>query len=71
MLVTKNVLNEIKKSVHSLKVSRIEGGSKEHHIKIRENLLIKLTVQARAERVTSYEFPLSLNPVDKSNNAQT
>ena len=71
MLVTKNVLNEIKKSVHSLKVSRIEVGSKEQHIRIRENLLIKLTVQASAERVTSYEFPLSLNPVDKLNDAQT
>ena len=35
-------------------------------------LLIKVTVKARAEKaLLLYEFPFSLNPCDKSNDAQT
>ena len=36
-----------------------------------QNLLIKLTVKASSEKAwLLYEFPFSLNPVDKPNDAQ-
>ena len=74
MLVKKNVLNEINKE------GKFPQGFKDYKkIKSKvaqnlddfQNLLIKLTVKASSEKAwLLYEFPFSLNPSDKPNDAQ-
>ena len=77
MLIKKNVLNEINKEV-----TFIQGFKDCRKIKIIskvsqnlddfQNLLIKLTVKANLQKAwLLYEFPFSLNPGDKPNDAQT
>ena len=70
MLAIKNVLNAINKG------GTFTQGFKEIKRKVSQNLgdlqnlLIKLTVKASSEKAwLLYEFPFSLNPGDKPNDA--
>ena len=76
MLVKKNVLNEINKEgtfTQSLKDCRKIKRKVSQNLGDLQNLLIKLTVKASSEKAwlaILYEFPFSLNPGDKPNDAQ-
>ena len=75
MLVKKNVLNEIKKErtfPQGFKDSRKIRRKVSQNLDDLQNLLIKLTVKASSEKAwLLYEFPFSLNPGDKPNDAQS
>ena len=74
MLVKKNVLNEINKEVtftQDFKDCRKIKKKVPQNLGDLQNLLIKLTVKASPEIAwLLYEFPFSLNPSDKPNDAQ-
>ena len=72
MLVKKNVLNEINKEGTFTQGFKDEGKRKvSQDLDDLQNLLIKLTVKASSEKAwLLYEFPFSLNPSDKPNDAQ-
>ena len=74
MLVNKNVLNEINKEEtfnQGSKDSRKTKRKVSKNLEDLQNLLIKLTVKASSKKVwLLYEFPFSLNPGDKPNDAQ-
>ena len=72
MLVKKNVLNEINKEGTFTQGFKDEGKRKvSQDLDDLQNLLIKLTVKASSEKAwLLYEFPFSLNPGDKPNDAQ-
>ena len=71
---TKNVLNEINKEeafTQGFKDGRKIKRKISQDLDGLQNLLIKLTVKARSEKAwLLYEFPFSLNPGDKPNDAQ-
>ena len=73
MLVKKNVLNEINKEGTFTQGFKDEGKRKvSQDLDDLQNLLIKLTVKASSEKAwLLYEFPFSLNPGGKPNDAQT
>ena len=75
MLVKKNVLNEIDKGrtfTQGFKDCRKIKRKVSQNLDDLQNLLIKLAVKASSEKAwILYEFPFSLNPGDKPNNAQT
>ena len=74
MLVKKNVLNEINKEEtfsQGFKDCRKIKRKVSQNLNDLQNLLIKLTVKASSEKAwLLYEFPFSLNPGDKPNDAQ-
>ena len=74
MLVKKNVLNEINKDgtfTQGFKDCRKIKRKISQKLDELQNLLIKLTVKASSEKAwLLYEFPFSLNPGDKPNDAQ-
>ena len=72
MLIKKNVLNEINKEGTFTQGFKDEGKRKvSQDLDDLQNLLIKLTVKASSEKAwLLYEFPFSLNPGDKPNDAQ-
>ena len=72
MLLKKNVLNEINKEGTFTQGFKDEGKRKvSQDLDDLQNLLIKLTVKASSEKAwLLYEFPFSLNPGDKPNDAQ-
>ena len=75
MLVKKNVLNEINrgKLTQGFKDCRKIKRKLSQNLDDLQNLLIKLTVKVSLEKVwlgLLYEFPFSLNPGDKPNDAQ-
>ena len=74
MLVKKNVLNEINKErtfPQGFKDSRKIKRKVSQNLDDLQNLLIKLTVKASSEKAQLlYEFPSSLNPGHKPNDAQ-
>ena len=75
MLIKKNVLNGINKEAtftldfkDCTKIKRKVS----QNLDDLQNLLIKLTVKVSSEKAwLLYEFPFSLNPGDKPNDAQT
>ena len=75
MLVKKNVLNERDKEgtfTQGFKGCRKIKRKVSQNLDDLQNLLIKLTVKASSEKAwLLYEFPFSLNPGDKPNDAQT
>ena len=66
----KSVLNEIKKERTFTKVSRTRGKSKGKYLKIRRPSNLADKVNCSEKRWLLYEFPFSLNPGDKPNDAQ-
>ena len=74
MLIKKNVLNEINKEgkfTQGFKDCRKIKRKVSQNLDDLQNLLIKLTVKASSEKAwLLYEFPFSLNPGDKPNDAQ-
>ena len=74
MLVKKNVLNKINKEgtfTQGFKDCRENKRKVSQNLNNFQNLLIKLTVKASSEKAwLLYEFPFSLNPGDKPNDAQ-
>ena len=76
MLVKKNVLNEINKEgtfTQGFNDCRKIKRKISQNLEDLENLLIKLTVKVSSEKAwlgLFYEFPFSLNPGDKPNDAQ-
>ena len=72
MLVKKNVLNEINKEGTFTQGFKDEGKRKvSQDLDDLQNLLIKLTVKASSEKAwLLYEFPFSLNPGGKPNDAK-
>ena len=72
MLLKKNVLNEINKEGTFTQGFKDEGKRKvSQDLDDLQNLLIKLTVKASSEKAwLLYEFPFSLNPGGKPNDAQ-
>ena len=74
MLVRKNVLNEINKEgtfTQGFNDCRKIKRKVSQNLDDLQNLLIKLTVKASSEKAwLLYEFPFSLNPGDKPNDAQ-
>ena len=76
MLVRKNVLNEINKEgtfTQGFNNCRKIKRKLSQNLDDLQNLLITLTVKISSEKAwlgLLYEFPLSLNPGDKSNDAQ-
>ena len=76
MLVRKNVLNEINKEgtfTQGFNDCREIKRKLSQNLDDLQNLLITLTVKVSSEKAwlgLLYEFPLSLNPGDKSNDAQ-
>ena len=73
-MLVKNTLNEIKKGrtfTQDFKDSRKIKRKVSQNLDDLQNLLIKLTVKARSEKAwLLYEFPFSLNPGNKPNDAQ-
>ena len=73
-MLVKNALNEIKKErtfTQDFKDSRKIKRKVSQNLDDLQNLLIKLTVKASSEQAwLLYEFPFSLNPGGKSNDAQ-
>ena len=74
MPVNKNVLNEINKEgtfTQGFKDCRKLKRKVSQNLYDLQNLLIKLSVKANSEKAwLPYEFPFSLNPGDKPNDAQ-
>ena len=72
MLLKKNVLDEInKEGAQGFKDCRKIKRKVSQNLDDLQNLLIKLTVKASSEKAwLFYEFPFSLNPGDKPNDAQ-
>ena len=74
MIVKKNVSNEINKEgtfTQGFKDCRKIKRKVSQNLDDLQNLLIKLTVKASSEKAwLLYEFPFSLNPGDKPNDAQ-
>ena len=74
MLVKKNVLNEINKEgtfTQGFKDCRKIKRKVSQNLDDLQNLLIKLAAKASSKKVwLLYEFPFSLNPGDKPNDAQ-
>ena len=76
MLIKKNVLNEINKEgklTQGFKDCRKIKRKVSQNLDDLQNLLIKLTVKVSSEKAwlgLLCEFPLSLNPSDKPNDAQ-
>ena len=74
MIVKKNVLNEINKEgifTQGFKECRKIKRKVCKNLDDLPNLLIKLTVKASSEKAWPlYEFPFSLNPGEKPNDAQ-
>ena len=75
MTVRQNLLNEINKEktfTQSFNDFRKIKRKVSQNLDDLQNLLIKLTVKASSEKAwLLYEFPFSLNPGDKPNDAQT
>ena len=74
MLVRKSVLNEINKGTFTqgFKDCRKIKRKVSQNLDDLQNLLIKLTVKPSSEKAwLLYEFPFSLSPGDKPNDAQT
>ena len=75
ILVNKSALNEINKErtfTQGFKNWRKIKTKVSQNLDDLQNLLIKLTVKASSEKAwLLYEFPFSLNPGDKPNDAQT
>ena len=73
-MLVKNTLNEIKKGrtfTQDFKDSRKIKRKVSQNLDDLQNLLIKLTVKASSEKAwLLYEFPFSLNPGGKPNDAQ-
>ena len=73
-MLVKNTLNEIKKGrtfTQDFKNSRKIKRKVSQNLHDLQNLLIKLTVKASSEKAwLLYEFPFSLNPGGKPNDAQ-
>ena len=73
-MLVKNALNEIKKEktfTQDFKDSRKIKRKVSQNLGDLQNLLINLTVKASSEKtLLLYEFPFSLNPGGKSNDAQ-
>ena len=73
-MLVKNALNEIKKErtfTQDFKDSRKIKRKVSQNLDDLQNLLIKLTVKASSEKAwLLYEFPFSLNPGGKPNDAQ-
>ena len=73
-MLVKNTLNEIKKGrtfTQDFKDSRKIKREVSQNLDDLQNLLIKLTVKASSEKAwLLYEFPFSLNPGGKPNDAQ-
>ena len=73
-MLVKNTLNEIKKGrtfTQDFKDSRKIKRKVSQNLDDLQNLLIKLTVKANSEKAwLLYEFPFSLNPGGKPNDAQ-
>ena len=73
MLVKKNLLNEINKEgtfSQGFKDCRKIKRKVSQNLNDLQNLLIKLTVKASSEKASLLnEFPFSLNPCDKPNDA--
>ena len=73
-MLVKNTLNEIKKGrtfTQDFKDSRKIKRKVSQNLEDLQNLLIKLTVKASSEKAwLLYEFPFSLNPGGKPNDAQ-
>ena len=73
MLVKKNVLNEINEEgtfTQGFKDCRKIKKKVSQNLNNLQNLLIKLTVKTSSEKAwLLYEFSVSLNPDDKSNDA--
>ena len=74
MLVKKNVLNEINKEetfTQGFKECRKIKRKVSQNLENLQNLLIRLTVKTNSGKAwLLYEFPFSLNPGDKPNDAQ-
>ena len=74
MAVKRNVLNEINKEgtfTQGFKDCRKIKRKVSQNLDYLQNLLIKLTVKASSEKVwLLHEFPFSLNPSDKPNDAK-
>ena len=74
MLVKKNVLNKINQEgtfTQGFKDCREIKRKVSQNLDDLQNLLIEFTVKASSERAwLLYEFPFSLNPGDKPNDAQ-
>ena len=73
-MLVKNTLNEIKKGrtfTQDFKDSRKIKRKVSQNLDDLQNLLIKLTVKASSEKAwLLYEFPFSLNPGGKPNDAE-
>ena len=73
-MLVKNALNEIKKErtfTQDFKDSRKIKRKVSQNLDDLQNLLIKLTVKASSEKAwLLYEFPFSLNPGGKPNDAE-
>ena len=74
MLVKKNILNEINKEAtfpEGFKDCRKIKRKVSQNLDDLQNFLIELTVKASSEKAwVLHEFPFSLNPGDKPNDAQ-
>ena len=74
MLVKKNVLNEINKEetfTQGFKECRKIKRKVSQNLENLQNLLIRLTVKTNSGKAwLLYEFPFSLNPGDRPNDAQ-
>ena len=73
MLVKKNVLNEISKEgtfTQGFKDCRKIKRKVSQNLEDLQNLLIRLKPAERKRNYFTYEFPFSLNPGDKPNDAQ-
>ena len=75
MLVKKNVLNAINKEgtfTQGFKDCKKIKRKVSQNLEDLQNLLVKITVKASSEKawLLLYEFPFSLNLVDKPNDAQ-
>ena len=74
MLVKKNVLNETNKEgtfTQDIKICMKIKRKVSQNLDHLQNFLIKLTDKASSEKAwLLYEFPFSLNPSDKPNDAQ-
>ena len=76
MTVRQNLLNEINKEetfIQSFNDCRKIKRKVSQNLDDLQNLLIKLTVKVRSEKAwlgLLYDFPFSLNPGDKPNDAQ-
>ena len=74
MLVKKNVLNEISKEgtfTQGFKDCRKIKRKVSQNLENLQKMLITLTVKANSEKAwLLYEYPVSLNPGDKPNDAQ-